>query len=116
MHASPPHFLSFFFLMIRRPPRSTLFPYTTLFRSDTLANYQTALRNVKYANTSDNPSTLARTITWQMNDDDTADNHTNKSTATLNLIAINDAPVIAAGNTLSYTENQEATTASPALT
>src|SRR6185437_16330543 len=28
----PPPF-SFFFLMIRRPPRSTLFPYTTLFRS-----------------------------------------------------------------------------------
>src|SRR2546425_10463054 len=26
----------FFFLMIRRPPRSTLFPYTTLFRSITL--------------------------------------------------------------------------------
>src|SRR2546426_10728880 len=28
--------LCFFFLMIRRPPRSTLFPYTTLFRSDVL--------------------------------------------------------------------------------
>src|SRR2546430_5656176 len=27
--------MSFFFLMIRRPPRSTLFPYTTLFRSQT---------------------------------------------------------------------------------
>src|SRR3712207_8129416 len=26
-------FVCFFFLMIRRPPRSTLFPYTTLFRS-----------------------------------------------------------------------------------
>src|SRR3712207_7701647 len=26
-------FICFFFLMIRRPPRSTLFPYTTLFRS-----------------------------------------------------------------------------------
>src|SRR3712207_7593951 len=26
-------YLAFFFLMIRRPPRSTLFPYTTLFRS-----------------------------------------------------------------------------------
>src|SRR5690349_23004288 len=26
--------MNFFFLMIRRPPRSTLFPYTTLFRSD----------------------------------------------------------------------------------
>src|SRR5260370_42611165 len=32
---SRPHtsLLFFFFLMIRRPPRSTLFPYTTLFRS-----------------------------------------------------------------------------------
>src|SRR5258708_28540644 len=28
--------LSFFFLMIRRPPRSTFFPYTTLFRSAAL--------------------------------------------------------------------------------
>src|SRR5437773_11528339 len=32
--------LPFFFLMIRRPPRSTLFPYTTLFRS--LAEYRAA--------------------------------------------------------------------------
>src|SRR5687767_15395316 len=31
--SSYPFFSSFFFLMIRRPPRSTLFPYTTLFRS-----------------------------------------------------------------------------------
>src|SRR6266480_6256554 len=32
--SSPSAFFSFFFfLMIRRPPRSTLFPYTTLFRS-----------------------------------------------------------------------------------
>src|SRR5256885_12948762 len=29
-------YTQFFFLMIRRPPRSTLFPYTTLFRSDTV--------------------------------------------------------------------------------
>src|SRR5476649_2743390 len=28
-------YIFFFFLMIRRPPRSTLFPYTTLFRSST---------------------------------------------------------------------------------
>src|SRR5688572_31950505 len=34
--------LTFFFLMIRRPPRSTLFPYTTLFRSMLEGN----LRNV----------------------------------------------------------------------
>src|SRR2546427_11650204 len=33
MPDSPVVSLFFFFLMIRRPPRSTLFPYTTLFRS-----------------------------------------------------------------------------------
>src|SRR5450432_4698820 len=32
-------FLFFFFLMIRRPPRSTLFPYTTLFRSHDAENF-----------------------------------------------------------------------------
>src|SRR5256885_16598871 len=31
------HVCFFFFLMIRRPPRSTLFPYTTLFRSPSSA-------------------------------------------------------------------------------
>src|SRR6266566_7841789 len=30
----------FFFLMIRRPPRSTLFPYTTLFRSSPIRHAQ----------------------------------------------------------------------------
>src|ERR1017187_8719668 len=30
----------FFFLMIRRPPRSTLFPYTTLFRSNVIVNFR----------------------------------------------------------------------------
>src|SRR5947209_18579459 len=38
---------SFFFLMIRRPPRSTLFPYTTLFRSknQAVATSQEAVQN-----------------------------------------------------------------------
>src|SRR3712207_8213079 len=35
----------FFFLMIRRPPRSTLFPYTTLFRSHTGAGAADAARH-----------------------------------------------------------------------
>src|SRR2546426_334887 len=35
----------FFFLMIRRPPRSTLFPYTTLFRSDD-ANLRLAILSI----------------------------------------------------------------------
>src|SRR5437588_7479069 len=34
----------FFFLMIRRPPRSTLFPYTTLFRSQATAFFSTTRR------------------------------------------------------------------------
>src|SRR2546430_7676274 len=38
-------FMYFFFLMIRRPPRSTLFPYTTLFRSRS-ASLSGSLRGV----------------------------------------------------------------------
>src|SRR2546429_3460830 len=41
----------FFFLMIRRPPRSTLFPYTTLFRSlriDVFLMFETCLRRFVY--------------------------------------------------------------------
>src|SRR3712207_8016939 len=37
--------MCFFFLMIRRPPRSTLFPYTTLFRSDRTADERTGDRD-----------------------------------------------------------------------
>src|SRR5215813_15026751 len=38
--------LCFFFLMIRRPPRSTLFPYTTLFRSRSLRDHARGVRPV----------------------------------------------------------------------
>src|SRR2546430_11121126 len=38
-HSRTPSF-PFFFLMIRRPPRSTLFPYTTLFRSMLLVSWR----------------------------------------------------------------------------
>src|SRR2546428_9347699 len=37
-------YLFFFFLMIRRPPRSTLFPYTTLFRSERALRERLLLR------------------------------------------------------------------------
>src|SRR3712207_6545662 len=47
--------LVFFFLMIRRPPRSTLFPYTTLFRSqgaiDLPQNYRLLLDVSAHAHT-----------------------------------------------------------------
>src|SRR5260370_30032770 len=39
-HTAAPRPFFFFFLMIRRPPRSTLFPYTTLFRSSPTCHSQ----------------------------------------------------------------------------
>src|SRR3712207_7319067 len=39
----------FFFLMIRRPPRSTLFPYTTLFRSCGITVRLTVPATISYA-------------------------------------------------------------------
>src|SRR2546429_9225193 len=39
-------YYSFFFLMIRRPPRSTLFPYTTLFRSVAFAENQDVIQTL----------------------------------------------------------------------
>src|SRR2546427_7964967 len=38
-------FILFFFLMIRRPPRSTLFPYTTLFRSQSFSCWPFRIEN-----------------------------------------------------------------------
>src|SRR3712207_8332192 len=38
--------VDFFFLMIRRPPRSTLFPYTTLFRSVDIGVHQDGLVHI----------------------------------------------------------------------
>src|SRR2546426_6852784 len=39
--------LLFFFLMIRRPPRSTLFPYTTLFRSQVITRMTGAATDLR---------------------------------------------------------------------
>src|SRR5690554_7598149 len=41
----------FFFLMIRRPPRSTLFPYTTLFRSIAIDDFGTGYSSLSYLKT-----------------------------------------------------------------
>src|SRR5260221_3193579 len=50
--------LSFFFLMIRRPPRSTLFPYTTLFRSEFL-KWLAPRSPVYLGNLADNPNVFS---------------------------------------------------------
>ncbi|MCZ7651395.1 MAG: tandem-95 repeat protein [Thermoanaerobaculia bacterium] len=81
--------------------------------SDTVANWQAALRAVGYANTSENPSTLARTVTWIASDGTDA---SAAATSTILVTATNDAPVVTAGGTLAYTENDPATAIDPALT
>src|SRR5260370_26661014 len=72
-------FLLFFFLMIRRPPRSTLFPYTTLFRSAQCA-----------ARVNDTPSKLVECIqTGDLSahmDNLRSEEHTSELQSHLNLV------------------------------
>ena len=65
----------------------------TLTGSDTLAAYQTALRSVRYNNTSDTPSTLARTVRWIGNDGIVG---SAPVTSTINVAVADDAPVAVA--------------------
>ena len=68
----------------------------------TVAQWQAALRAVTYANSSDAPSTLARTVSYVVNDGTV---NSNTVTSTLNVTAVNDAPTLATGSVLAYTEN-----------
>ena len=79
----------------------------------TLAQWQTALQSVTYSNSSDNPSVAARTVSYTVNDG-TA--NSNIVTSTINVTAVNDAPVLATGSTLAYTENQAATAINTLIT
>ncbi|NBS91514.1 hypothetical protein EBS67_16195, partial [bacterium] len=81
----------------------------------TLAQYQAALRSVTYNSTSEdstvNSSRISRAITWVVidaNSDAVGAQTSLDVTSTVNLIAINDAPVVTAGAILAYTENAAA--------
>ncbi|MEC5387334.1 DUF4347 domain-containing protein, partial [Uliginosibacterium sp. H3] len=85
----------------------------TLSGTTTVANYQTALRSITYYNSSDNPSTATRTVTFAVNDGST----TGSGTRDISVAAVNDAPVVTTtGSTLAYTENAAATAIDNALT
>jgi hypothetical protein len=86
----------------------------TLTGSDTLANYQAALRSVTYNNTSQNPNTTSRAVTFQAKDAGGADSNTAVTNVTV--VAVNDAPVVTAGGTLNYTENDAATSIDTGVT
>ena len=68
----------------------------TLSGTSSVANYQTALASVTYFNSSDNPSGLTRTLSFQA-DDGSASNHlSNVATTTVSVTPVNDAPTLTA--------------------
>ena len=76
----------------------------TLSGLSSVANYQTALRSITYGNTSDTPSTLTRTVTFQINDGVA---NSNLQSRDIVISEVNDPPVLSAIETtpVSYTEN-----------
>src|SRR3712207_7031729 len=75
----------FFFLMIRRPPRSTLFPYTTLFRSINLVASSYARATLKpgdevIVSTLEHHSNI---VPWQMAAEDRKSTRLNSSHANI---------------------------------
>ncbi len=85
----------------------------TLTGSDTVAAYQAALRAVRYENGSDDPDTGDRTVTWIGSD---GVESSAPVTSTIEVTSINDPPVLTAGATLAYTENQAATAIDTTIT
>jgi VCBS repeat-containing protein len=88
-------------------------PTLTLTGTDTVAHYQQVLRTVAYANSSQNPSTAARSVAFVANDG-TANSNT--ATTTVAITAVNDAPVLTGGGgSPAYTENGPPVAVDPAL-
>src|SRR2546430_9954306 len=78
---APPVCSLFFFLMIRRPPRSTLFPYTTLFRSDEAVVKTNTLLLAK-SGTNASPADASGSSA----DDDRSEEHTSELQSQSNLV------------------------------
>src|SRR3712207_9549899 len=57
-------FIVFFFLMIRRPPRSPLFPYTTLFRSNAPVDSTLGASLARAVAVRGTTTTLGATLAW----------------------------------------------------
>jgi hypothetical protein len=87
----------------------------TLTGTDSLANYDLALRSVTYQNTSDDPSTATRTVSFTVNDGDVDSNTQSRDIA---ITAENDAPVEASieAGALAYTENDGAVAVTGSIT
>ena len=76
----------------------------TLTGSSSLANYQAALRSVNYETTSDAPNTTTRTVTFQVDDGQSANHASNTQTRDVTVTAANDSPT-ATGDTFNGTNS-----------
>ncbi|MGN7614438.1 beta strand repeat-containing protein, partial [Magnetococcales bacterium HHB-1] len=86
----------------------------TLSGTDTVANYEAALRTVGYVNNSENPDTSNRTVSFVVNDG-TGDSVAIDST--VSVAAVNDVAVLGGGgNTLNVTENDATAAINSSLT
>jgi len=74
----------------------------TLTGTSTVANYQTALRSIAYNNTSDTPSTLARTVSFVATNGSAS---SNAATRNISITAVNDEQVIGINTGTSVAEN-----------
>jgi hypothetical protein len=73
----------------------------------TLAQWQAALRAVTYSNSSDNPSTAQRTVSYVINDDST---NSAPVTSNITVTAVNDAPTLTTPTAISLTDTAAANT------
>ena len=74
--------------------------------SDSLANYQAALRSITFINTSETPTNGNRTLSFVVNDG--VDNSL-AVTSTINVVSVIDVPTVTAGGVLNMTEGDVAT-------
>ncbi|MEM9535593.1 MAG: cadherin-like domain-containing protein [Cyanobacteria bacterium P01_E01_bin.45] len=73
----------------------------TLSNTASLADYTTALQQIAYSNTSDNPTTGDRTVTFTIND---GTDNSNTVSRTITVAQANDAPVLDSTGTLTFTD------------
>jgi VCBS repeat-containing protein len=95
----------------------------TLTGEATLEQYKAMIESVMYKNTSDDPSTIDRVITVQVDDGSSKFNLSNVATSTISVTAVNDAPVLdlngpagGTASTTSFTENGTALKVMPYMT
>ena len=86
----------------------------TLSGAASVADYQTALRSIAYANGSDAPSTATRTVSFTVTD---GVGSSNVATRDILVAGVNDAPMLSSlGNTVSHTEGGGSVVLAPSVT